>query len=144
MTSRRAIFAALFAQLATVPGFKTRSRRLRAWGDVPPIEQPALFQVEQTQDAARAPRQPTKWTFHAELAIYAHARNTAPGADVVDLLNDLVDGVVAALEPSPGQECQTLGGLVTDLRIDGAVETDEGRLDEQAVAVIPLLIIATS
>lgn len=142
--SRRAIFAALFAQLAAVPGFQTRSRRLKSWSDVAPPDQPALFQVEQTQDAQRTPRMPTKWTLHAELAIYAHEANTTNGADLSDLLNDLVDGVVAALEPLPGQETQTLGGLVTDVRIDGAIETDEGRLGQQAVAVIPLLIIATS
>lgn len=144
MTSRKAIFAALFALVSAPVGFVTKSRRAESWSGYPAANQPALFQCEGGQDAQRQPRLPTKWTFHAELVLYAHAENVAAGGDVVDLLNDLVDAVVAAIEPLPGRECQTLGGLVTDVRIDGAIETDEGRLGQQAVAIIPLIIIANA
>lgn len=143
MTSRKAIFAALFALARTSAGFVTTSRALKVWDDVAPADQPALYQVEGKQVAVVLPRTPTKWTFHAELVIYTHEQNATGGADVVDLLNDLVDAVVAALAPRPG-ESQTLGGLVTDCRIDGSIDTSEGRLGHQAVAIIPILIIANA
>lgn len=146
MTSRKAIFAALFAKVSGLAGLQTVSRRVRAWGDVQPPDQPALFQVEGKQTASPRPGigLGTVWTFHAELVVYAHVENTVAGADLVDLLNDLVDAVVAALAPLPGLDTQTLGGLVTDVRIDGTIDTSEGRLGDQSVAIIPLVITATA
>jgi hypothetical protein len=35
----------------------------------------------------------------------------------------------------------TLGGLVNYCRIEGDIETDEGLLGEQAVAIIPVSIL---
>lgn len=138
MTSREAIFAALFARVSGASGFVTTSRALKHWNDVKPDQQPALFQLESDQLGESAYRKPTKWTFRAELYVYVHQQNTS--GDVVSLLNTQVDAVVATLEPSPATNDQTLGGLVTDCRIDGAIETSEGRLEKQAVAIIPLLI----
>lgn len=144
MTSRKQVFAALFALASNAAGFQTKSRRVRAWGDVQPPDQPALFQVEGKQTATTTPAVGTKWTYHAELVLYAHVENTGNGADLVDLLNDLVDAVVGAIAPPLGLDTQTLGGLVTDVRIDGTIDTSEGRLGDQAVAIIPILITATA
>lgn len=141
MTSREAIFAALFAQVSAAAGLVTTSRTLQLWTDVAPAQQPALFQAEGKQAAIVQRPKPTKWAFHAELAVYCH-RATAGGVDVVSQLNTIVDAIVAALEPPAGADAQTLGGLVTDCRIAGDIETDEGRLGEQAVALIPIEIIA--
>jgi hypothetical protein len=143
MTSRRQIFAALFALVSSPPGFKTASRTVKSWADVDSADQPALFQVEGKQEAEARPAIGKKWVFHAELVIYAHQANTTNGADVVDLLNDLVDTVVSRLAPPLGLENQTLGGLVTDARVEGTIETSEGRLGQQAVAIIPVVIVAT-
>jgi hypothetical protein len=52
-------------------------------------------------------------------------------------LNQLVDAIELALSPGPAFEEQTLGGLVSHCRIVGEIETDEGVLGDQAVAIIP-------
>jgi hypothetical protein len=142
MVSREQIFAALFARLQAASGFVTTSRTLRHWDNVAPEEQPAGFQMEGRQIAEGVSLRLTKWTVHAEWYVYAHAANTS--GDVVALLNTLVDALVDALDPGPAYDAQTLGGLVTSCRIHGDIETSEGRLGKQAVAIIPLLIIANA
>jgi hypothetical protein len=150
MVSREAIFAALFARLAPLQGSPdgdgtvvTLSRTLKAWTDVAPADQPALFQSEGRQTAVTGNGLLTKWAFHAELAVYVHA-STAGTLDVVERLNGVVDAVLAAIDREPGTGRQTLGGLVHDCRVQGDVETDEGRLGQQAVALIPIEIIANT
>lgn len=144
MNSREAIFAALFARASTPSRLQTKSRSLKSWTDVAPPDQPALFQSEGKQTAAVLPGLPTKWTFRAELVLYVHAANCAQDQDVVTVLNTLVDEIVTALDREPGVGRQTLGGLVHDCRIQGDIETDEGRLGQQAVAIIPIEIIANT
>jgi hypothetical protein len=143
VNSRETIFAALFALVSPLPALQTASRRLKHWTDVAPPDQPALFQAEGRQTASVVANQPTKWTFRAEFVVYVHA-NTADTDDVITTLNNLVDSIVAALEREPATGRQTLGGLVYDCRISGDIETDEGRLGEQAVAIIPIEIIANA
>lgn len=142
MTSREAIFAALFAKAAAASAdFRTTSRTMRPWTEVDAAEQPALFQAEGKQSAEAKAGQPTKWIFRAELALYVH-RATCGQADVVVALNMLVDAIVAALDREAATGKQTLGVLVYECRISGDIETDEGRLGDQAVALIPIEIIA--
>jgi hypothetical protein len=142
VVSREQIFAALFALSQSATGFLTRSRSIEMWEKVPSEMQPALYQSEGRQTAEGPSQRLTKWTFFAEWTVYAHAANTS--GDVVTLLNTLVDALVAALDPGPAYDAQTLGGLVTSCRIIGDIETSEGRLGPQAVAIIPLLIIANA
>lgn len=141
MNSREAIFAALFAKVSTSAGLVVKSRTLRAWDETSPAEQPALFQAEARQTASGQAGMPTKWTFHAELALYVHA-STCNQVDVVTALNNEIDAIVAALDREPASGKQTLGGLVHDCRISGDIETSEGRLGQQSVAIIPIEIIA--
>lgn len=144
MSSRKAVFAALYALASGAAGFQTKSRTVRLFSDVAAPDQPAFFQSEGKQvRTVSAPGTQGKDTWHAELILYAHEANVPEGGDVVDLLNDLVDAVLAALAPPLGVDKQTLGGLVTDCRVDGTIDTSEGRLGQQAVAVIPVVIIAT-
>lgn len=156
MMSRETIFAALFARLAPLaiggsPAFVTASRTLRHWDNVTPAEQPALFQSEGVQTASANSGLPTKWMLKGALYVYVHTQNLPPGTtDVVTLLNQRVDAIVAALgrdvppfeqplapPPGPGG---TSSGIIGDVRIQGDIETDEGRLGDQAVAVIPFEI----
>jgi len=51
-----------------------------------------------------------------------------------------LDEIEKALEPQD-EETLTLDGLVSHCRIEGEIETDEGMLDTQAVAVIPISIL---
>lgn len=138
--NREAIYAALFARLSAIPGLVTTSRKLRHWTDVPPPEQPALFQAQGNQTAQPQTGLPPKWLLSADVYIYVRTTGAdAPGP----VINPILDAVTDALAPdNPVRNTCTLGGLVEWARIEGAIETDEGTLGDQAVAIIPINILA--
>lgn len=137
--NREAIYAALFAKLSLVDGFTTVSRRLRHWDDVPQSEQPALFQAQKRESVSTTPGLNQVWVLAVDVYLYAHTagdKSKSPG----EIINPLLDAVVAALAPSPISNKQTLGGLVEHAWIDGTIETDEGVLGEQGVCIVPITI----
>lgn len=139
-TTREAIYAALFALLQGAGGFQTVGRRVQPWSALSSAQQPALFLVAKGEDHARLAGMPSRRTLQADLVVYAMAPddNTA-GSQV---LNPLLDAIQAALQPPPYSADQTLGGLVQHAWIEGHIQTDEGALGSQAVAVIPVHILA--
>lgn len=138
--SREAIYAALFELLSGAASFNTASRRLRHWSDVAAAEQPALFMVQKRETAARRRGLPPRWTLLVDVFVYAHAPDElTPPATV---LNPLLDAIEAALAPdNAASNLQTLGGLAEHVSISGAVETDEGVLGGQTVAILPIEIL---
>lgn len=141
--NREPIYAALFALLAGAASFPTASRRLRHWSAVEAAEQPALFQVQKKETPQQADGAPTAWRAALDIYVYCQAPDdeTAPAT----VLNPLLDAVEAALAPKGADAvagAQTLGGLVKHCRIAGAIETDEGSLGGQAVAIVPIEILA--
>lgn len=138
--SREAIHAALFRLVSGAANFVTVSRRLRHWGDVAAAEQPALFQIQKSETAKQRRGLPPLWTLSVDLFLYAHAPDELIPPSTV--LNPLLDAVEAALAPDPIDLVQTLGGLVSHCWIDGKIETDEGVLGGQAVAIVPVAILA--
>ncbi len=138
--AREVIHAALFERLQAVPGLKTTARRLRHWDEVGVAEQPALFQVQRGETIVRRPGLPPRRQILVDLYLYVHT-----GGDIrmpaSTMLNPLVDAVEAALEPDPGCDTQTLGGRVVHAWIAGRIESDEGVLGDQAVAIIPVAIL---
>ncbi len=134
---REPIYSALFALLSGCAPFVTASRRLRHWSDVGPAEQPALFVVQKSETAERRAGLPTKWRASVDVYVYAHApdETTAPAT----ALNPLLDAIEAALAPQGA--VQTLGGLASHAWIAGKIETDEGVLGGQAVAILPVEIL---
>lgn len=142
LSGREAIYSALFDLVSNVPGLVTKSRRLKHWDDVAAEMQPALFQAQKTQAAQPRPQgTPAKWTLRAELFLYVNSGQD-PEAVPATQLNDFMDAIEAALAPSPVSGLQTLGGLVQHCWISGEVLTDEGTLGPQAVAIIPIEILA--
>lgn len=139
--NREAIYAALFEKLKAVPGLVFSSRRLQHWSDVPAINQPALFMAQTGQSCTQVRGMPKKWTFAAQVYVYA---NTSGDDAPASVLNPLLDAIEAALTPDIGVVCQTLGGLVEHCWIEGEIQTDEGALGDQAIAVIPISILVTS
>jgi hypothetical protein len=137
---REEIFSALFSLVSSVPGIITSSRRLAHWSNVPPSAQPALYQTQKSQTGERITGLPTKWTFQADLYLYVN--NTDPDGPAV-AMNNFLDAIQTALEPSGAEGIQNLGGLVHTCFISGPIETDEGTLGDQAVAIIPVTIITT-
>ena len=141
--NRETIYAALFTLLSTSASFKTASRKLKHWSDVANVEQPALFQAQRTETASTVPGQPTVWMLHVDVYIYANTQSD-PTIAPSQIINPLVDAIVRALSPNPIQNRCTLGALVEYVVIDGAIQTDEGVLGDQAIAVIPVLIKVVS
>ena len=137
--NREEIWAALFAKLPTA-GFNTKSRRLKHWDDVPKEKQPALFLAQGPETHVRVTGQPAKRTFTGELYVYAR---TDGGLDPGPVINPLLDAIEQALEPNAVEQVQTLGGLVDHCRIEGAIETDEGTLGDQLVAIIPIHMLVS-
>ncbi|MGH6980094.1 MAG: hypothetical protein ACREFC_02705 [Stellaceae bacterium] len=140
--NREPIYQALFALLAGASGFATASRRLRHWSDVAAAEQPALFLAQKSETAEQRRGLPTKWICDVDAYVYCHAPDDATAATTV--LNPLLDAIEAALAPGAGADlaanAQTLTGLAYQAWINGKIETDEGTLGGQAVAIVPIRI----
>jgi hypothetical protein len=142
MINREPIYAALFGLIETAADFVVVDRRLRHWSDVAPAEQPALFMAQKTELAdAKALGAPTVWTLSVDLYVYAHSSD--PYLAPATVLNPLLDAVEAALAPSATTGIQDLGlpAQVQHAYISGKIETDEGVLGDQAVAIVPIEIL---
>jgi hypothetical protein len=140
--TREPIYSALFAALSAAPGFITVSRRLRHWDDVQDSEQPAFFISQTGESAETLSGQPTKWRLSINVYVYAKIQ---PGQNPGTTMNPLIDGICNIINtPHPISGRQNLGLLnVAFCRVEGNVQIDEGTLDNQAVAVIPVVILAT-
>ena len=142
MIAREPIYAALFDLAAGAAGFVTAERRLRHWSDVAPAEQPSLFMAQKSEIAAvKTLGAPTVWTLLVELYLYAHSSD--PHLSPATVLNPLVDAVEAALAPAATTGLQHLGlpSMVQHATIAGKIETEEGVLGDQAIAIIPVEIL---
>jgi hypothetical protein len=152
ITQREPVMVALKALLdavtflPTVTGATTWAsnsgvgRRLKLWSDVPDTEQPALFiAVHGENDAYQSETLPSKTTITANLFLYFKTNDPAavPATD----LNYILDGIDAAMAPSPVTGKQTLGGLVSHCRREGQVMLDPGDIDGQGLAIIPFKIL---
>jgi len=138
MITRETIYAALFSTLSAVAGFVTVSRRLKHWTDTPPAAQPALFVIQRREAVVTVPGLNPVYTLEVDAYLYAYSGDLT--ASPAQLLNPLLDAVTATLLPDAATNKQTLGGLVQHCWIEGNIETDEGVLGSQAVAIVPIRI----
>jgi hypothetical protein len=138
--NREAIYSALFALVAAAPGLATTSRKLKHWSDVPAGKRPALFQTQgrETVVATAANGLPARWMLEVTLYLYVSSAGAiSPG----EVLNPILDAIAATLAPTPAGKPQMLNGLVQYARIEGAIETAEGTLGDDEVALIPVRIL---
>jgi hypothetical protein len=143
MIAREPIYRALWSLAAGSGSFATAQRRLRHWSDVSPAEQPALFMSEKGGVAkTKALGAPVVWTLFADLYVYVHSSD--PYRAPASILNPLIDAIEAALAPPAATGIQDLGlpMMVQHAYIAGKIETDEGTLGDQAIAVVPVEILA--
>ena len=139
---RESIYGALFARLSAIEGLATCSRRLRHFSDVPPSEQPALFVAQASQQLQQVTGQPTVAVLEAKVWVYTNDPN--PELPPAAAINDILDQIDQALAPSAGpSHKQTLGGLCEHCWVDGTIETDEGTLGDQSVAILTIKILTT-
>src|SRR5271169_795973 len=142
MIVRESIYAALWALGAGAESFASANRRLRHWADVAPAEQPALFMAEKGgQAVTKALGASIAWTLYADFYVYVHSSD--PYLAPAMVLNPLLDALEAALAPSPATGIQNLGlpAMVQHAYIAGKIETDEGVLGDQAIAIVPVEIL---
>jgi hypothetical protein len=121
-------------------GFVAISRRLKLWSDVAKSQRPALFVTEhREQQSYQNEALPSKTTLSVDLFVYIDSSdmNTTPAI----ALNTIMDALECALKPAKGAR-QTLGGLVSHCRIDGAVLKDPGDIDGDGLLWAPLKIFA--
>lgn len=142
--NREIMYDTLFQKWQGLAGVVTTSRILKHWADVPPGNQPAVFQAQAQETAITGGRgEPTKWECRLKLYVYVRTDGVvAPGTK----LNPILDGITNLVNKKhPITGLNDLGGVpgVEWARIDGTIETDEGTLGQQAVAIIPVLILAT-
>ena len=150
-----AIMTALASRLSSIPGVVTFNRKWRSWEGLSAAEQPALFMTNGNQIAKAQRSMPTVWTLLPTLYLYTR-HDADPAATGATVQNQLLKAVVAALQRTPGEVAQagpfvndgqdphtTLGGLVSACYINGTIETDEGLLQNQGVAIIPIEIVTT-
>lgn len=138
--NREAIYTALFTKLQGAYAWKDSGRILRHWADVSPAEQPAMYMTQISEQATTTTRQKTRWLMSVKVYVYAYGQTEA-GVPPATLINPLLDAITEAMKPdNVVVEVQNLGGLVEYARIEGGIETDEGFLGEQAVAIIPINI----
>ena len=141
MMDFESVYGALFALASAAAGFETASRRLRHWSDVAFAEQPALFMSEKGAEARiKAVGAPAVWTLSADLWIYAYSGD--PSVSPATLLNPLMSALTTAFAPvPPGLQRLGLPQIVQHAYIAGKIETDEGVLGDQAVAIMPVEVL---
>ena len=142
MIIRELIYCALWELGSSAARFASANRRLRHWADVAPGEQPALFMSERGgQAAVKKLGAPIVWTLYADFYLYAHSSD--PYLAPATILNPLLDALEAALAPSPTTGIQNLGlpAMVQHAYISGKIQTDEGVLGDQAIAIVPVEIL---
>lgn len=125
--------------------FKTISRRVRLFADVPTSEQPACFQAEWRSVEEQRTGLPYKTTLEANWIIFQAIGKDKNALGAVE--NNLIIGgcrrALAPLTSDPGfpDQRNTLGGLVHHCFISGAIFKDPGDIDDQGMLVIPIKVL---
>lgn len=141
--NRETIYAALFKALSAAPGFRKKSRRLQHWDAVSKEEQPAFF-ISQTGESAGdvGNGMPTKWRLSVEVYIYAKLGDKQEPGPVLNPLIDAICNILNTPHPVTGDPRLNLDNVGWAV-VEGNIQIDEGTLDNQAVAIIPVVIFAT-
>lgn len=140
--NREAIYAALWDKLSAIEGFKTKSRRLQHWTDVEKRGQPALFMSQTGESVQTTTGLPPRWTLRVQVYIYVSTQTGKPPGPLINPLIDAVCNSISAPHPVTGRSTLDVPG-VEWCRVEGSIDTDEGTLGDQAVAVIPITIFST-
>ena len=157
MIDRERIFRALFALTDGVQWnvgtdlspvmerFKTRTRRIALFSDVPDKEQPWLGQAEHAESISKGTRTPYRRVLSVSWMVY-HVAAKQPGATPTSRNNLIIDALEKALSPpvtDPGylDQRNTLSGMVHHCYMEGEVFKDPGDIDNQGMLVVPIKIL---
>lgn len=151
--SREQVFKALYALLSSVTWdagtdlapkietFKTKTREIKLFSDVPAAQQPWVGQAEHADTVSQKSNLPYKRTFQATWIVY----HKAPSPRSI-YNNLIIDAIEKAMAPKPEDEGffderNTLSGLVWHCFIDGEIFKDPGDLDGQALITVPIRLL---
>jgi hypothetical protein len=139
--TRKAIMDALCARVFAVTDFKTTGRRKLLWSKVPLDKQPACF-VDRGNETTEHPNTMlAERIMRADIVIYVQVGSN-PEAEPGTAIDDLLEALDQAFLPDSDLTNElTLGGLVQHCRIQGDTDIDQGGLDGQAKAVVPVEIL---
>lgn len=135
--TRAPLYAALYAEaqaLKTAGTVRTVSDILLPFDQVPSEDRPALFQTvtRETPHYVSAIATPHAWTIEATWWVYVSRPDGTPPQAV---LGPVLDAIEARLTPLHG--IVTLGGLVEKVQL-GTIETSEGTLGNDEIAIVPV------
>ena len=139
--SRESILEGIFSYLTAGGAYQNTSRRLVHWTQA--AAQPALYlrTIAEHHERQIGAGQAQKLTMDLEVWIYAQtgAPDTAPSS----VISPLLDALDRSLVPGPLEPGRnTLGGLVEHVYREGETTITEGELGTQAVAIVPLKVLA--
>jgi hypothetical protein len=154
MITRETVYKAFYDSLVALKGtagIVLVNRRLFHWSDVPATQQPALFVVQGAEQAVQKKGFPTKWLLNPKIWVYVNT-NDDPNIGIQSILNsdvtpatllnpilDLIESTFPWMEDTSGMTA--LGGLASHCWISGTIETFEGLLGPQEVAIVPVEIL---
>ena len=135
------IYAAFAKQLATAGVFANPNpRRPLLPNSISSAQMPAVFMEQGNPTIVNDfSGVGSKWTIPVDVIIYDQI-GSDPNAIPAQRLNVLVDAVRTAMKPST-QPKQTLGGLVNNCVVNGAVEFMEAKQGQISAAIIPFHIL---
>lgn len=128
-----------------IRGFKTTTRRIKLFSDVPAAEQPWFGQAEHGETIEQKSNTPYKQSWKAQWMVY-HKAGDIPGYEPTIWNNLILDALMLAMAPTtddPGylDRRNTLSGLVHHCFVSGEVFKDPGDIDNQALLIIPITIL---
>jgi hypothetical protein len=146
--TREQAYEALWTLVQTVhpPGgynqWRTKSRRLALWDNVPPASQPALF-LHKGIETVNQPQAygAIQYSWQSQIWIYFRSDTLPQGILPDSEINNFLDAFDLVLQGLPPGERQTLGGVIYQCFIDGVIAFDDGLVDNQAVIIIPITML---
>lgn len=140
--SRETIMSTLFTkfQAAMPVTWKTVTRRLKLFSDVPPSEQPYLCMAEHDEEyGKRAIGQPPILILPVTFVMYLHTVDSK--TPLAPTLNGIMDALDTFFLPDNFSGRYTIGGLVEHCWIEGKVFKDPGDIDDQGMITVPVRIL---
>lgn len=136
------VFGATFSsQVNGALTWVTTSRRLKLWGDVDRSRQPACYLVEHDEEEAWSGRGQLQRR-HLKLSAWCYASTENPDTVGGQYINYMLEAIENSLAPDdPTQGVLTLGGQVNWCRISGRTFKDPGDIDNQALLIVPILVL---
>ena len=141
MATREQVMTALLALVRSTGDFVTVSRRNRDPNSIGPDQSPALFLLEDSEQYAVTSIAMPPIRHLIVSAIFYNDGGADQNVIPATPINNALDALDAALQPTNPTYRFTLGGLVESVMIDGEVKKAPGDKTGKSMAIVPLRVI---